>query len=268
MRRTLELALTLATLTAPVLAEAPLAHLGDEDIYANGLATRSAFDIVFPTATNHSTKISTCNSFCWSTANGTCDASGPATIASPLGAPFSVGNFRLGGATCGGTPVTLPTTLHPGQVIWFDFTFAPSSPGRFADTFLITDFAYHLFGTATSTFPCAIDATTACLSDGRFKVRATFSSPQGQSGQAQIVQLTGDTAYLWFFASSNVEAVVKIINGCGLNNNYWAFAGGLTNVNVVLTITDTRSGKSKVYTNPQSTKFQPVQDTSALAVCP
>jgi hypothetical protein len=29
-----------------------------------------------------------------------------------------------------------------------------------------------------------------------------------------------------------------MIDGCGLNGHYWVFAGGLTNVKVVLTVTD------------------------------
>jgi hypothetical protein len=81
------------------------------------------------------------------------------------------------------------------------------------------------------------------------------------------VPLTSDTGYFWFFSSSNVEMVVKAVTGCGLNSRYWVFAGGLTNVNVVMTVTDTQTGAVKTYTNPQSTAFQPLQDTSAF-VCP
>ncbi len=82
------------------------------------------------------------------------------------------------------------------------------------------------------------------------------------------MQLTSDTGYLWFFGSANVEAVVKVLNGCGLGGHYWLFAGGLTNVNVVITVTDTQTGIQKMYVNPPKTKFQPIQDTSAFATCP
>jgi hypothetical protein len=116
--------------------------------------------------------------------------------------------------------------------------------------------------------PCVADDTTLCLSAGRFEVRATYRTAQPQSGQAHAVGLTADTGYLWFFGASNVEAVIKVINACTLNNRYWVFAGGLTDVEVILTVTDTHTGAVKAYTNPLGTKFTPLQDTSAFATCP
>jgi hypothetical protein len=61
--------------------------------------------------------------------------------------------------------------------------------------------------------------------------------------------------------------VVKAVAGCPLNDRYWVFAGGLTNVNVVMTVTDTQTGAVKTYINPQGTAFAPIQDTSAFT-CP
>ncbi len=115
---------------------------------------------------------------------------------------------------------------------------------------------------------CTAGAEEMCLANGRFKVTATYADTTGQSGSAQTVTLTDDTGYLWFFASSNVESVVKVLDGCALNGHYWVFAGGLTNVNVHLTVTDMQTNKSVTYTNPQNTEFQPIQDTGAFATCP
>ena len=118
------------------------------------------------------------------------------------------------------------------------------------------------------TAPCLASPTTLCLNNGRFAVTAHFDAGGGNSGTAQVVQLTADTGYLWFFSSSNVEAAVKVLDGCALDGHYWVFAGGLTDVDVVITVTDTRTGIKKIYENPPSTKFQPIQDTSAFATCP
>ncbi len=115
---------------------------------------------------------------------------------------------------------------------------------------------------------CTPSATAICLNNHRFRVEATFNAGSSGSGQAQAVQLTPDTGYLWFFSASNVEAIVKVLSGCGLNGHYWVFAGGLTNVEVTLTVTDTATGQSRQYMNPQNTTFQPIQDTSALSTCP
>lgn len=116
--------------------------------------------------------------------------------------------------------------------------------------------------------PCATDATTLCLNGGRFRVTTEWATRDGRSGAGQAVALTEDSGYFTFFDAANVEALVKILNGCGLNSRYWTFAGGLTDVNVILTVTDTQTGAVQIYTNPQGTPFQPIQDTNAFATCP
>ncbi|MEO8505818.1 MAG: PKD domain-containing protein [Acidobacteriota bacterium] len=115
---------------------------------------------------------------------------------------------------------------------------------------------------------CVSGPMALCLNSGRFRVTAHFDDGAGSSGAARVVQLTADTGYMWFFSSSSVETVVKVLNGCGNNGHYWIFAGGLTDVSVDLTIADTTTGSTRTYTNPAHTKFQPIQDTSAFSDCP
>ena len=115
---------------------------------------------------------------------------------------------------------------------------------------------------------CNPDAFTLCLQGNRFEVFATFDTNQGQSGDAQVVKLTADTGYLWFFSADNVETVVKVIDACGFSQNFWFFAGGLTNVHVVITVTDTQTGISSQYENLANTPFEPIQDTNAFHTCP
>jgi photosystem II stability/assembly factor-like uncharacterized protein len=115
--------------------------------------------------------------------------------------------------------------------------------------------------------PCKPDATTLCLNDNRFEVKASWATT-ANSGIGQARPLTADTGYFWFFDSANVEIVIKVLRGCGVNGNYWVFAGGLTNVQTVLTVRDTLTGSVKTYTNPQGRAFQPIQDIDAFAACP
>ena len=122
--------------------------------------------------------------------------------------------------------------------------------------------------TPGATEPCVANATTLCLSNSRYKVQSQWITRDGASGAGQVIPLTGDTGAFWFFSPSNVEMVVKVLNGCGLNSRYWTFAGGLTDVNVILTVTDTQTGAIQTYTNPQGTPFEPIQDTNAFATCP
>ena len=69
---------------------------------------------------------------------------------------------------------------------------------------------------------------------------------------------------------TRLTLIIKVVNACSFAGGprYWVFAGGLTNVQVVLTVTDTQSGVTKTYTNPQGTAFAPIQDTNAFATCP
>jgi lysyl endopeptidase len=121
---------------------------------------------------------------------------------------------------------------------------------------------------ATNPGTCKRDAETLCLKGSRFKVQATYLTLDGQAGAAKAVELTDETGYLWFFADTNVEVVIKVLDACSFNQKFWVFAGGLTDVQVVITVTDTKTLATKTYTNPQKTKFQPIQDTSAFATCP
>lgn len=117
---------------------------------------------------------------------------------------------------------------------------------------------------------CVETDTAMCLTGHRFRVEATWRDFEGHSGVGQAVRLTSDSGYFWFFASSNIELVVKVLDACTLPgaNDFWIFAGGLTNVEVVLTVTDTLTGEVKEYSNDLGTPFQPIQDTAAFYTCP
>ncbi len=106
------------------------------------------------------------------------------------------------------------------------------------------------------------------LNNSRFRIEATFRAPNQPSKPADAVKVTDETAYFWFFDQNNVEVVFKLVNACGVNGQYWFFAAGLTNVQVDITVTDTKNGKSRTYSNPQGVAFVPIQDTSAFATCP
>ena len=83
-----------------------------------------------------------------------------------------------------------------------------------------------------------------------------------------MVHLTDDTGYLWFFNPDNVEVVVKVLDACEPFGRFWVFAGGLTNVEVDLTVTDSTTGQTNTYHNNLNEPFAPIQDTDAFATCP
>src|SRR6185295_4472209 len=114
---------------------------------------------------------------------------------------------------------------------------------------------------------CVAGPTALCLNGGRFKVQASFNTGTA-SGTAQALPPTGDSGQFYFFDADNTELTVKVLNACSFNDRYWVFASGLTDVEVVITVTDTQAGRVRQYFNPRGKAFAPVQDTSAFATCP
>jgi hypothetical protein len=125
---------------------------------------------------------------------------------------------------------------------------------------------------------CIPSDTVLCLDDSpgdqRFQVTASYHTAQagGLSGTAQAVPLerlgTNHGGLFWFFSPDNPEVLVKILNGCAVNDHYWAYITAGTNVAFTVTVEDTsRANVSKTYTNRDLTPALPIQDTLALASC-
>ena len=75
--------------------------------------------------------------------------------------------------------------------------------------------------------------------------------------------LTGDTGTFWFFNSANLELVVKVLDGRGINGHYWVFYGALSNVDYTIAVSDTDTGAVRTYHNPQGVMAS-VADTEAF----
>ena len=198
--------------------------------------------------------------------------------------------FTIPSANAGG-----PIAAFPDGSLWFGGGFNPGLLGRTTTTGVFSEVLLTMAGRgapgdiavgpdgnlwftdptagkigrlALQAGQCLSDATTLCLNGGRYQVRAEWAVPsQGTSGHGNAVPLTGDTGTFWFFQESSVEVVVKVLDGCSSNGHAWVFAGGLTNVGVTLTVTDTQTVVTRTYTNPASTAFQPIQDTTAFVTC-
>jgi hypothetical protein len=106
------------------------------------------------------------------------------------------------------------------------------------------------------------------LRQGRFHIRANWNAPGFGQGSAQAMPLTDESGYFTFFDPDNVELIVKVLNGCPVNQRYWVFMAGLTNVGVTIFVEDTLTGHQETYSNPAGRPFQPILDTSRFATCP
>jgi hypothetical protein len=120
---------------------------------------------------------------------------------------------------------------------------------------------------AVSAGTCAAGPTTLCLNGGRFKVEAAWSSG-AVSGTAQALSQSGNSGQFYFSDPDNTELVVKVLDNCSSNGHYSVFVGGLTDVEVRVTVTDTQAGRARQYFNSLGQLFETVQDLSAFATCP
>jgi CARDB protein len=127
--------------------------------------------------------------------------------------------------------------------------------------------------TVLGTSVCTQDSQTLCLNGNRFRVNVAWQTLSGRTGDeqaaaatgnGQAVSLTGDTGYFWFFSANNVELVIKVVDGRSFNNFFWVFYGALSNVQYTITVTDTLTGRQKVYFNPQN-QLASVADTAAFS---
>jgi predicted esterase len=117
---------------------------------------------------------------------------------------------------------------------------------------------------------CTADASHLCLQGGRFQVALTWRDGTGRTGVGSAVTgvTSADSAVLWFFDPSNYEMLVKVLDGCAVNQRIWVFAAATTNVEYTLTVTDTVTGKVKTYQNPAGQAAAAITDTNAFASCP
>jgi len=109
---------------------------------------------------------------------------------------------------------------------------------------------------------CRPSSSRLCLSGGRYQVEASWRI-DNLSGHGTASPLSGDTGTFWFFDPANVEAVVKVLDGQGINGHVWVFYGALSNVDYTLTVTDTQTGATRRYHNPAG-RLASVGDTKAF----
>ncbi len=115
---------------------------------------------------------------------------------------------------------------------------------------------------------CVESPTARCLG-GRFRAEIEFRAYDGLMGPAQATAArSADTAIFSFFDPDNWELMVKVLDGCGINQRFWVYSSASTDVEYTMTITDTLTGAEKVYTNPLGRIALTVTDNLAFACNP
>lgn len=127
-----------------------------------------------------------------------------------------------------------------------------------------------VFFTSAVALTCgSTSSSQLCLTPNRFAVTSKWLLPDGTRGVGTVVPGSNSTSGLfWFFGSDNWELLVKVLDGCPVNNNKWVFAAATTNVHYQLVVTDVRAGVTKRYFNYFGQSAPAVTDTQAFATCP
>lgn len=118
-------------------------------------------------------------------------------------------------------------------------------------------------GSVHTAASCVAGPTRLCLQQGRFAVDVTWRDFDNRTGVGQASPLSADTGSFWFFAPTNVELMVKVLDGTGLNGKFWVFFAALSNVEYTVTVTDTATGAQRIYLNPKG-RLASVADTGAF----
>jgi hypothetical protein len=114
---------------------------------------------------------------------------------------------------------------------------------------------------------CEDGGYNICIWNSRFFVEVDWSTLSGNSGKATAVPLTSDSGYFWFFENSNVELLVKIKDGCAVNDHFWFFWGAMTDVQYTINVVDMETGAVKRIEGQQGIQ-QSGNDILAFACAP
>lgn len=207
-----------------------------------------------------------------------CSASG--TISSiDVGPPFFVRGIRTKPATspdpCSttgdSTPRTLPVNVSENEFLLWDVDVVPTALGEFQRLLAINGSdEFELDASVEDVSGCAPSGTAACLQQDRFKTRVHWRTNFGTRGAGPLVQSadSDDSGLYYFFDQDNWEVLLKVLNGCTINDRFWVFSAATTNVEFTITVVDTQTQDATSYFKPQGPPAPAVTDTSAFATCP
>ncbi len=106
------------------------------------------------------------------------------------------------------------------------------------------------------------------IQDDRFRVSVEWRDFAGNEGAGRMVSRSDDSVVYYFFTADNWEMLLKVLDGCENNGNYWVFFAAVTNVEFTITVTDTQTDQQRVFVNPLGQAADAITDTSAFATCP
>ena len=117
---------------------------------------------------------------------------------------------------------------------------------------------------------CVSDNETLCLQNSRYEVRVDWLTEAGESGAGSVVPAgTNHSGLFRFFDRDNWEILIKVLDGCALNDHVWVYGASTTDLGYSIRVTDTVSGETAEYRNEAGRPAPAIADDEAFsAACP
>lgn len=110
--------------------------------------------------------------------------------------------------------------------------------------------------------------TDMLLHGGRFRATVTWTDYDGNTGHGSRVPGPNQSSGLFsFFTPDNWELLVKVLDGCTVNDRFWVFVAAATSVQYTLRIEDVATGAVWMRSNPLGELSPAHADTGAFDTC-
>ena len=114
---------------------------------------------------------------------------------------------------------------------------------------------------------CSPNHTTLCLLQDRFRVTVDWDDGSN-SGQGQAMPLGNGSGFFYFSDPENIDLFIQVINGCFSNGYFWVFSASTTDVEYMMSVSDTKTNQTETYFKPQGTIPDSILDTTTFTACP
>ena len=159
-------------------------------------------------------------------------------------------------------------SLTAGVYVLVNSGFGSDSQGSFQN-FIQCDVDVQPFhGACGASFVGILQEQQVCLQD-RFVVAIDQITNHATDGIGTPVRFgSTDSSFFWFYNDRNFEVLLKVLNGCLINNRWWVFFAGTTNQGFRVRVADSNTLQVKTYFRPLGPTSLTETDTSAFATCP
>lgn len=109
---------------------------------------------------------------------------------------------------------------------------------------------------------CVETETVMCVQGGRYSVTIEWEKADGEKGSAKVARpRTKDSGLFYFFDYNNWEVLLKVLDGCDVNEHHWVYAASASDVGMTLVVRDTtlpdQDADGRMLVNSKTFHFEP-----------